>query len=354
MKRLWVVWLALLWVCWLWGGVALAQGGGNAYLGQDVYIHSGEVVEGDMSLLGGRVVFEKDSLVRGNVAVMAGEVLVNGHIEGNLVAFGGVVDLGATAVVEGDVVALGTVRRHPDAQVHGRLVMGLGAARSMGMFARPHAEGRLSVERLFPAVGTWAGAVLRILAIVIALIGTALVLAVLLPGNLNNIARVMISHLPLTVGVGLLTFVLLIFLVPILVVLCIGIPVAIVLLLAVGVGALVGWVAAGTLLGERLLHVFRVGTTHPAIAAGLGVGLMTLFAQVPCVGWLLGLFIASWGLGSVILTRFGFGETAFWPPERSTRIPPLEEEPPQASTEAKVENRETRSLDESSLPFPRE
>ncbi|MBC7315931.1 MAG: hypothetical protein H5T70_05890, partial [Chloroflexi bacterium] len=73
------IWVALLAVVlWLGGGVALAQGGGNAYLGQDVRIRSGEVIQGDVSILGGRAVLEEGSLVRGNVAVMAGEVVING------------------------------------------------------------------------------------------------------------------------------------------------------------------------------------------------------------------------------------------------------------------------------------
>ncbi len=322
MRKMRCLWLALLAVAlWLGGGVALAQGGGNAYLGQDVRIRSGEVIQGDVSILGGRAVLEEGSLVKGNVAVMAGEVVVNGHIEGDLVAFGGVVDLGARAVVEGDVVALGTVRRHPEAQIHGRLLMGLSAARSWQMFAWPPGELRSGAGPFLPEVGHWAGAAIRIVAVLLALVGIALVISALLPENLNRMAQVMVVSFPLSIAAGLLTFVLVIFLVPILVILCLGIPIAVALLLALAVGALVGWVAAGKLVGERLLQALHVGAAHPALAAGLGVGLMTLLAQVPCVGWLLGLFVLLWGLGAAVLSRLGFAATAFWPPPQGKAGP---------------------------------
>lgn len=343
MKRrcIWVALLAV--VLWLGGGLALAQGGGNAYLGQDVRIRSGEVIQGDVSILGGRAVLEEGSLVKGNVAVMAGEVVVNGHIEGNLVAFGGVVDLGVSAVVEGDVVALGMVRRHPGAQIHGRLLMGLGAARPGQMFAWPGGETRAEVGRVFPWVGNWVGAIVRMVAILMALVGIALVTAVLLPENLTRMAQVMVASFPLSIGAGLLTLAMVIFLVPILVILCLGIPIAIVLLLALAVGALIGWVAAGKILGERLLQALHVATAPPALAAGLGVGLMTLLAQVPCVGWLLGLFVLLWGLGAAVLSRLGFAATAFWPPQQGHKTPPADEAPQQGAG-PRVEGRDTHPL----------
>lgn len=339
MSRMRILWGALVTAIWLWGGVALAQG--NAYVGQEVRIRSGEVVEGDVSIFGGSAVFEEESLVKGDVAVMAGNVAVNGRIQGNLVAFGGVVDLGASAVIEGDVVALGTVRRHPEAQIYGRLVMGLGVARSAQMFARPQGERPSAVRWLFPEMGVWVSAAPRTLAVLLALVGAALVVTILLPENLTNIAQVMMSSSLLSIEVGLLTFVLMLFLVPILVILCLGIPVAVALLLALSMGVLVGWVAVGKILGERLLSALRA-SAHPALAASLGVGLISLLAQVPCVGWLLGLFVLFWGLGATILTRFGFGTTSFWPPERAPKAPLGEL--PQSEAEPNIEGRDTHPL----------
>lgn len=306
-----IAWMALC--LWLAATPALAQGPGNAFLGQSIHLAAGESLEGPTSIFGGTATFDRGSVVNGDVAVMGGQVTINGIINGDLVAFGGVVELGPTAVIEGDVVALGSVRRHPEAQIRGQLVQGLEATRSLNK--QPGIWGA-SGTPFRPAMPRWPSVLtaLRALATLFALLMIAVAAVLILPGNLSNITRVMLTSVPLSIGVGALTLALLAVLTPLLVLTCIGIPVALALMLAAIVCALLGWVAAGKALGSRLLNLVQASPAHAVIEALLGVTLLTLAAYVPCVGWLVALLALCWGLGATVLTRFGAGRDAFWRP----------------------------------------
>jgi hypothetical protein len=292
----------------------LAQGPGNAFFGQNIRIQAGETLDGDTSIFGGTATFDRGSVINGDVAVMGGEVTVNGTINGDLVAFGGIVDLGATAVIEGDVVALGAVRRHPDAQIHGRLLLGLAATRSLAVQPRPWPNTADTAARPVAPRLPHVMTALRALATLFALLMAALAAVLILPDNLSNINQVMLSSAPLSAGVGALTLVVLAVLTPLLVVICIGIPVAMALLLVVAVGALVGWVAAGKALGARVMALAKVSPPSAVVEALLGVLLLTLAGYVPCVGWLFAFVALCWGLGATVLTRFGVTRDAFWKP----------------------------------------
>jgi len=109
----------------------------------------------------------------------------------------------------------------------------------------------------------------------------------------------------LSLGVGLLTILLSMVLLPLLVLICIGIPVAIVLALALMIAGLVGWVAAGKVIGQKVLQVLHAGGQTPLVEVLVGVFLISVLAQVECAGPILSIALLGWGLGAVVLTRFG-------------------------------------------------
>jgi hypothetical protein len=76
--------------------------------------------------------------------------------------------------------------------------------------------------------------------------------------------------------------------------------------LALVAGAVVGWVAAGLWLGQRLLWGLKVRTRSAVGEVVVGVFLLTFLARLPfCIGFLVALVFGSLGLGAVVLTRFG-------------------------------------------------
>jgi hypothetical protein len=57
--------------------------------------------------------------------------------------------------------------------------------------------------------------------------------------------------------------------------------------------------------GERVTEWFKLPVTSPVGQALLGVLLISLLAQIPCLGPLAAFLVASAGIGAVVLTRFG-------------------------------------------------
>ena len=105
------------------------------------------------------------------------------------------------------------------------------------------------------------------------------------------------------------------------IIICIGIPVAIVLALVLMIGALVAWVAAGRLIGERFLQVLSAGEQPPLLQILVGVSLISLLAQVSCMGPVFSILVLSWGLGGVVLTRFGMIAYPLEPDQAGTFAP---------------------------------
>jgi hypothetical protein len=94
-------------------------------------------------------------------------------------------------------------------------------------------------------------------------------------------------------------------------------PGAALVALALGAAGLLGWIAIGAQIGRRLLQALdatgdRVNPVAPMWSAALGtliitlitVGLSTALCLSP-LGWLLMFVIGCFGLGAVVLTRFG-------------------------------------------------
>jgi hypothetical protein len=160
-------------------------------------------------------------------------------------------------------------------------------------------------------------------------LGTALVLALLAllvvslwPKPTGLVANTVWRSPAASFGVGLLTLLVVAGLV---VLLIITICLSPLLALATAVAWLFGWIALGWLVGRRLLAALKAKNVAPVWEAGLGVFLITLLGAVPCIGWLVWLVGGAFGLGAVVLTRFGSqrynGTQPAPPPEPSDVLP---------------------------------
>ena len=355
LKVRWILLLGLIALLALTVVPVQAQGNGrNTIIGEDHVLRAGQVVNGDLVLIGGRLVLEADSLVQGSVAVMGGELQASGVIEGDVVILGGLAELREDAVIEGDLVVFGELRRDPRAKVRGNIVEGLEAARRLENLPRFFLDeaGRPRIPSPNPVPATpqrpmmrgwgWIGQTLRLLATWIVVLVVAALVAIILPENVERIIKVSVGSPVLCLGVGLLTTILVAVLTPLLVVICIGIPVALVLLIAYAVSALVGWVAVGKLVGDRLLLMAKYQARTPLLGILCGTLLITAIAQVPCVGGVFSLLVLSLGIGGVVLSRFGLLEDPFWTPYSAPSGAP-QGGPATAKTD-------TRPLDASLLP----
>jgi hypothetical protein len=372
--------LVMLLVVLLFGMVALpvlADGGGNnTVIGQDYTLKAGERLADNLVVVGGRVHLEADSVVEGDVVVMGGEANFEGLVQGDVVAFGGTVTLASTAVIQKDLVVFGSVRRDAGAQIKGNLVEGLEATKRLKTLPNLfNVRPGITPAPLTPPVRRAPQSAMngflkfvRDLVTLVAVLFVAALVAVMLPDNLKRVNRVMLQFSVFSMGIGLLTIVVVALamgLSAILVLICVGVPLLIVLGLAFLLAALMGWVAAGKLVGEKVLQMLHVGPTSPLGEIVVGTLLLTVLSSVQCIGWLVTLVALSWGLGAVVLTRFGtqpYVPSATMAPFGVPPVPPTPPAPPvapQPSVASQPQDgglepgvpgrRDTKPLDESLL-----
>jgi hypothetical protein len=82
-------------------------------------------------------------------------------------------------------------------------------------------------------------------------------------------------------------------------------PVSALILLVTGVGMLFGWIAAGLLLGVKVVRALQHKEPNRVVAVAVGMPILALLSLIPCVGWALTLILLTWSLGAVVYSLFG-------------------------------------------------
>jgi hypothetical protein len=143
-----------------------------------------------------------------------------------------------------------------------------------------------------------------------------------LPNPTTRTSQAVVKQPVMAGGVGLLTIivtpiVLLLFLIT-----CILSPISLLGALALVVAWAFGRIAIGLEIGHRIAKTFDRDWPIP-LAAGVGTFALVLVIDsigtfLPCVGWLIPTIVGLFGLGGVILTRFG---TQAYPLEDAEEAP---------------------------------
>ena len=348
---------------WLVAIPVLADDGGRtAIFGESYTLEPGKRLDNDLLVFGGQVHLQPDSVVEGNVIISGGEALFEGQVNGDVLVLGGSVELAATAVIERDLVVLGELKRDHDATVKGNVVEGWQASQRLNelpkIFTAPRGGIKVPTLPALPEVperparptsGRSGGGILGDLASLLAIVIVAALLTALLPDNLRRVTQTMEQYMAFSLGVGVLTIVVVVIGSVILAITCIGIPLVIVLGIGLVLAAMAAWVAAGKIIGQKVLQALHSKSRSPVTEALVGVVLLGIASKVPCVGWLFSFLALSWGLGAVVLTRLGtrpypplspFAE----PPAATPPTPPVPATPPSAPRRG-----DTRPLDEQAL-----
>jgi cytoskeletal protein CcmA (bactofilin family) len=276
---------------------------------------------GDRVRVGAGIRVAEGELIEGDVVAVGGSVHIDGTVEGDVVAVGGGVHLGSNAVVDGDVTSVGgTIDREPGAVIHGTV--------DEVAFGAPHIAwgADWGPGPFFAGVTGLIGTIVWI---------TILLLLVCLA---YLFARRPIERMEYRVGtsawkaalVGLVAQLLFI---PALVLTCvvlaisiIGIPFLLLVpfaVLALVIGALLGFTAVAKRLGHTAEDRFGWRHANPYLSIVIGVGLIMMMSffgnALGVVGGPLKVFGAvltilgiiaqyvAWtiGLGVLLLTRFG-------------------------------------------------
>ncbi len=290
---------------------------GKLVLGGTYTLGAGDNLFGDLVVLGGTATLEAGSTVYGNVVLLGGAVSIAGTVTRDVSILGGTVRLAPSALVGGQLISLGgTVDRAAEARIEGGVTEGpewdwewneLPVAPTMPWWRMSHAAG-----------GFWG--VLRQIAegllTMLGLVALGVLVMLLLPEQTEQVAQVVRTNAGISLAMGVLSLVVVPILLVLLVITCIG---PVILALVAGIALLFGWIAVGLMLGRLILAGLHAKETSPLVAVILGVGLVTFLSQIPCIGWLFALVVASLGLGAVILTRFGT-TTYPWPASTTTSM----------------------------------
>ncbi len=298
MNKVWIPLLLALLITSISVTPAFAKDGDKVTFGNNVEVLPDEVVEGDLVVVGGNI--NVAGRVFGDAVAVGGNVDVSGEVVGQVVSIGGNVHLASTAQVQrGVVVTGGTLQREEGAQVRGEIVK-----------VGPWSAG----WRVWPWFSGWGaprgngdgfGLLLSIISHLlwaIALVAIALLAAAVFPTHLDVVRRTVESAPLQALGVGVLSLLVSLVLTPILIFTCIGLPL---FWLAVVVAALFGTVAVALLAGERLLLAANRGNFTPVSAAVVGILVIWVASLLPFLGGILMLFVFFFGLGAVVLSRFG-------------------------------------------------
>lgn len=301
--------------------------------GGNLTIEEGAVVKGDVVVFGGHAIISGE--IDGDVAIFGGSVDLSGNVSGDLVIFGGSLDVGAAAEVDGECALLG-------GSVNGDGGDSIGCAAVSGGFPFAFSDAIVPpvqpeapmppdepvvitthptvspVAKFFNGVGEVTGRSLMLGLL-------ALIVAALLPAQLNQVSDAIVRKPVATGTVGVLTamagpFVIavLALISGILILACglglLGFPIVLVVSLALGFGLVMGWIAVGTLIGQRMAEAMKLNNRSLPVVAALGTVLLTLVASVlsklPFLlgGWLwtaAAITVGCVGLGAVALTKFG-------------------------------------------------
>jgi len=311
----------------------------------DVYAGGGSVfingkVNGDILAAGGQVIIDGSAH---NVRVVGGQVSMNGTISGNMSAVGGTVTVGSSAKIAGglvgaggQIILLGPIGKTVYASANQiRLQNTVGEQASLvgrGISIGPSAtingplwymsQNNLTLEKgamingkvthAYPpqeqktepnaapfALFLGAKVLSSIYSLVLGL--TVGILLIFLVPFYTKKALLLIQARPwLSLGIGILTWIITPILLVLLVLTIIGIPFAAIILIVVVIFTYIGKIYATLYLGEWILGLTSL-KAH--LVWGLVVGLIVveIISWIPLIGGLFSLILTAIGLGAVMI-----------------------------------------------------
>lgn len=298
--------LTVVALAWLMGGCAGGIVDAGRYsvtvINQHQHVFSDEEVSvGYLLIVGGEVVLERGAVHRGPVHVLAGDLRIDGRVDGSLTVLGGRVAVRNGAVVAGDVqFGAGDLSVSPGAVVRGEIredvnLAGLADASSRGSLADRTVSFVLSV--------VLTGAV-------------AWLMARLMPRPVGRVAAAASGYPVVSGALGVLVTILLMVLAASMIFTLFLIPLALIVLALFGLVAMYGLVASGSGLAAAIARRQGWAPAAPRMAmagSALLIVLLQLVGLVPLLGFVTVAVVLALGIGAVLLT--GFGTRVYTPPD---------------------------------------
>ncbi|OQA22755.1 MAG: Polymer-forming cytoskeletal [Chloroflexi bacterium ADurb.Bin360] len=272
---------------------------------------------GDLAAFGA-LEMREGATVHGDVAIF-GAATIAGTVEGQVFS-AGELQLRAAARVEGNVSSAGQITQEEGAIVEGE-IQRVDSIRGFNWdfpFDPVNVDGGdgpwLPGVEVQPSQPFWLQMLwksVRGFLTILALGLFALFFASLWPRHVERVAETIVNVPLPSFGVGLLVFIGAgLVLVILTITICLS-PFALIGGIIVGLGAVLGWVALGSVLGDQVLRgLFKAEKVTPVAAAVLGTVLLTTLAVLvhvisDCLYAVLIWPVIAFAAGAVALTRFG-------------------------------------------------
>jgi len=275
--------------------------------GSNYTLSAGQTI-GDLFVYGGEVTLEEDSQVDGDVMVFGGNLDAYGEIDGDVTVWGGNVHIHSTATVRGQVMAIGgNVTRDEGADVRGEEWEGLPfRAPTPPKVPVPPRVPEIQIQRNFDH--PWlkqVGDIFRSAFGLIVMAVLGILVVVFIPKHTDNVAETMIKAPVQSLASGLVAAIAVPIVAAVLTItICLS-PVAALLLLVAGIALLFGWIAAGLLLGVKVLRALSKTDPNHVAAVAVGVAILAFLSFIPCLGPVITVVVLTWGMGAVVYSFFG-------------------------------------------------
>jgi hypothetical protein len=276
--------------------------------GDNYTLRSGQTIRGDLLVYAGNVKLEEGSKVSRDVTLFGGDLDVAGQIDGDVTVWGGNITIRSSAVIRGQVVSVGgKVVREEGADIRGQEWEGLPFR--VPNPPKPPIPPHPPLLRRYQDWGSswWknVGEVFRSAFGVVVMAILGILVVVFIPQHTDTVAETMAKAPLQSFLTGLAAWIV----VPVVAVLlvitiCLS-PVAALWLLVAGVALLFGWIAAGLVLGVRILRAVTDKEPNPVAAVALGVLILSLLSLIPCLGLAFSAVVLTWSLGAVGYSFFG-------------------------------------------------
>ena len=269
---------------------------------KDIYVAEDEVQE-NVVAFGGNILI-KGKITESAVA-FGGTVTVEGEVGELVLGFGSRITLKSTALVKGDVVALGgALDKEPGAVVKGDTVyFPLDSFKDLGKLL-----GGFGIGPLIPLI-----IIIKLISLFIWLI-LALIIAAVFPRQLSLASSQIRKSFWPVFGIGLLTIViftgLLIFSVFLSFIL-VGIPILLALIFIAIIIKIFGRVTLFYFFGESISRGFGSKRASPLLSVVIGLILVGIIGFIPILGSLFSFVLSIIGWGVTIRTKFGTTENWF-------------------------------------------
>lgn len=274
----------------------------SQFLVGDTYIlKDNQKIDGNIVGIGTTLVIEEGAMVMGDISLVGSNLEIQGRVAGDVNVFAGTSHVRDTAIITGNI---NQVFQSTDVEP-GALISGENNTYEFPTFGGIQ-PGESVVNLL-----NWMrpGRILLLkLGQVLALVIITILVIYLLKQPTQKVSEAIRINLPGAWGAGLLTYIA----VPILsivfiITICLS-PIGLLALLALFLSVVWGWVALSSLVGKFFMQWLKVELrSEPSAILGaaiLGLG-TSLVSLIPCIGLVINLLIGSFGLGGVLLSRFG-------------------------------------------------